>query len=134
MMTETAEELGKRPEIRKELERTTGQKHPEEVETGGRDKFRFVIHAIILAICAGLYFLIGAKIIPLADAAVGIAERILRGAALITIVLAIARAISVYWLARIEDSSTRFTLQRIARLVITLAVAVDLHPLLFCDL
>jgi len=133
MMAETAEELGKRPEIRKELERTTGQKHQEEVETGGRDKFWFVIHAIILAICAGLYFLIGAKIIPLADAAVGIAERILRGAALITIVLAIARAVSVYWLARIEDSSTRFTLQRIARLVITLAVAVIVISIIFVN-
>src|SRR5215468_3025021 len=133
MMTETAEELGKRPEIRKELERTTGQKHPEEVETGGRDKFWFVIHAIILAICAGLYFLIGAKIIPLAYAAVGIAERILRGAALITIVLAIARAISVYWLLRIEDSSTRFTLQRIAHLVIMLAVAVIVISIIFVN-
>src|SRR5689334_24162276 len=118
MMAETAEELGKRPEIRKELERATGQKHQERVETGARDKFWFVIHAIILVICAATYFLIGAKIIPLADAAVGVAERILRGAALITIVLGVARAVSVYWLARIEDPSTRFTLQRIAHLVI----------------
>ena len=67
-MTETAEELGKRPEIRKELERATGQKHQEKVETGGGDKFWFVIHAIVLAICAAIYFVIGAKIIPLPDA------------------------------------------------------------------
>lgn len=133
MMAETAEELGKRPEIRKELERATGQKHQERVETGGHDKFWFVIHANILAICATIYFLIGAKIIPLADAAVGIAERILRGAALITIVLAIARAVSVYWLARIEDSSTRFTLQRIAHLVIALAVAVIVISIIFVN-
>src|SRR5262249_21622446 len=133
MMAETAEELGKRPEIRKELERATGQKHQERVETGDRDKFWFVIHAIILAICAAIYFLIGAKIIPLPSAAVGIAERILRGAALITIALAIARAVSVYGLARIEDAATRFTLQRIAHLVTALAVAVIVISIIFVN-
>ncbi|HEY6155340.1 MAG TPA: mechanosensitive ion channel family protein [Candidatus Udaeobacter sp.] len=133
MMAETAEELGKRPEIRKELERATGQKHKERIETKGRDKFWFVIYAIVLAVCAAIYFGIGAKIIPLADAAVGVAQRTLRGAALITLVLAIARALSVYGLARIEDASTRFTLQRIARLVIALAVAVIVVSIVFVN-
>jgi small-conductance mechanosensitive channel len=133
MMAETAEELGKRPEIRKELERATGQKHQERVETGGRDKFWFVIHAIILAICTIFYFAVGAKLIPLPDAAIAVAQRILRGTALITIVLAIARAVSVYGLARIEDASTRFTLQRIAHLVIALAVAVIVISIIFVN-
>src|SRR5215813_9313848 len=133
MMAETAEELGKRPEIRKELERATGQKRQEMIEPRGRDKFWFVIHAIVLAICAAIYFVIGAKIIPLPDAAVGIAQRILRGAALITIVLAIARALSGYGLARIEDASTRFTLQRIAHLAIALAIAVIVVSIIFVN-
>src|SRR4030095_16584303 len=133
MMAETAEELGKRPEIRKELERATGQKRQEKIEPAGRDQFWFVIHAIVLAICAAIYFVIGAKIIPLPDAVVGIAQRILRGAALITIVLAIARALSVYGLARIEAASTRFPLQRIAPLAIALAVAVIVVSIIFVN-
>jgi small-conductance mechanosensitive channel len=132
-MAETAEELGKRPEIRKELERATGQKHEERIETEGRDKLWFVIYAIVLAICAAIYFGIGAKVIPLPEASIGVAQRILRGAALITIVLVIARALSVYALARIEDASTRFTLQRIARLVLALAVAVIVVSIIFVN-
>jgi len=113
LMAETTEELRKRPEIRKELERATGEERREKVETHGRDRFWFVLYVIVLAICAAGYFLIGAKLIPLPDAGIGIAQRILRGVALITVVLTVARAISCYGIGRIEDASTRFTLQRI---------------------
>lgn len=133
MMVETAEELCKRPEIRKELERATGQKRQEKVETTDRDRFWFVIHVIVLTICAAIYFVISAKIIPIPGATLGIAQRILRGAALITTVLAIARALSVYGLARIEDASTRFTLQRIAHLATALCVAVIVVSIIFVN-
>src|SRR6266404_2591522 len=133
MMGDTVEEISKRPEIRKELERATGEKRREEVKPAGRDKYWFVVHVIILGLCAAVYFLLGAKIIPLPEAGIGIAQRILRGAVLITIVLAVARAISVYGLARIEDASTRFTLQRIAHLVAALGIAVIVVSIIFVN-
>jgi len=133
LMAETTEELRKRPEIRKELERATGEKRQESSETQGREKFWFVIYVVVFAVCAAVYFLIGAKLIPLPDSGVAIAQRILRGAALITIVLAIARALSVYGLARIEDAATRFTLQRIMRLAAALAVAVIVISIIFVN-
>src|SRR4029450_5373854 len=105
LMAETTEELRKRPEIRKELQRARGEERREKVETHGRDRFWFVIYVVVLAVCAAVYFLIGAKLIPLPDSALGFAQRILRGAALITIVMAVARAISGYGVARTEDRS-----------------------------
>src|SRR5437868_8194879 len=62
-----------------------------------------------------------------------IAERLLRGTALIVIVLAIARAISVYGLARIEDASTRFTLQRVVHLIVVLVIAVIVVSIIFVN-
>src|SRR4030095_190913 len=91
LMPETTEELRKRPEIRKELERATGEERREKVETHGRDRFWFVIYVVVLAVCAAVYFLIGAGIIPLPDAGISITQRILRGVALITVVLPVAR-------------------------------------------
>ena len=132
-MAETTEELRKRPEIRKELERATGEERREKVETHGRDRFWFVLYVIVLAICAAGYFLIGAKLIPLPDAGIGIAQRILRGVALITVVLTVARAISCYGIGRIEDASTRFTLQRIERQAVALAVAVIVVSIIFVN-
>ncbi len=133
LMAETTEELRKRPEIRKELERARGEARPENVETRGRDKFWFVIYVVVLAACAGGYFLIGAKLIPLPNAAIGIAQRILRGVALITVVLAVGRAISFYAIGRIEDAATRFTLQRVERLAVALAIAVIVVSIIFVN-
>jgi small-conductance mechanosensitive channel len=132
-MPETAEEISQQPEVRKELQRATGEKRRQTVKARGRDRFWFVTHAFILAACATVYFLLGAKLISLPQAGVNIAVRILRGTALIVIVLAIARAISVYGLARIEDASTRFTLQRIAHLVIGLVIALIIVSIIFVN-
>ena len=133
MMAETAEDLSKRPEVRKELERTTGQKRIEKIETRDRNKFWVVGYTVILIIFAAAYFAISAKLIPLPETALGIAQRLLRGAALITIVLAVARAILVYGIARIEDAATRFTLHRIQRLAVALAVAVIVVSIIFVN-
>jgi small-conductance mechanosensitive channel len=133
LMAETTEELRKRPEIRKELERARGEARPEKVETHGRDKFWFVIYAVVLAACAGGYFLIGAKLIPLPNAAIGIAQRILRGVALITLVLAGGRAISFYAIGRIEDAATRFTLRRVQRLAVALAIDIIVVSIVFVN-
>ena len=120
MMAETPEEISRKPEIRKELQRATGEKRSEKVKTGGRDKLWFIVHAIVLAGCVAAYVILGWKLILLPQSTLGIVERILRGTALVVIVLAIARATSVYALGRIEDPSTRFTLQRIMHLVVRL--------------
>jgi len=133
MMAETAEEISRKPEIRKELQRATGEKPSDKVRARGRDKFWFVAHALILIGCAVVYWLLGVKLIPLPQTGMNIAERLLRGTALIVIVLAIARAISVYALARIEDSSTRFTLQRVMHLVVAFAIAVIVISIIFVN-
>lgn len=133
MMAETTEELCKQPEIRKELDRATGQKSQETAKTDHPDRFWFVTYVIALAVCAAFHFVIRAKVIPLPDNIVAIGQRIVRGAALTTIVLAIARAISVYGLARITDASTRFTLKRVIRLAAGLALAVIVVSIVFVN-
>jgi small-conductance mechanosensitive channel len=132
LMAEATEELRKRPEIRKELERT-GEERPEKVVSKGRDIFWFVIYVAVLAVCAAGYFLIGAKLIPLPNGGISVAQRILRGVTLITLVLTVARAISFYAIGRIEDASTRFTLQRIERLAVALAIAVIVISIIFVN-
>src|SRR5882724_1231573 len=132
-MVETAEEISQRPEIRKELQQATGEKRPETVRARGRDKFWFIIQAVVLLGCVAVYFLVGSKVIPMPQASAGVVARILRGTALIVILLAIARAISVYALGRIEDSSTRFTLQRVMHLVVALVIVVISISIIFVN-
>jgi small-conductance mechanosensitive channel len=130
---ETADEISQQPEVRKELQRASGEKRRQRVKARGRDKLWLVILAVIFVICAAVYFLLSSKLIPLPQTSVGIAERILRGTALIVIVLAAARFTSVYGLAHIEDASTRFTLQRIEHLAVALVIAVIVVSIIFVN-
>src|SRR5436309_11423202 len=111
----------------------TGEKRRQKVKAQGRDKFWLVIYALVLLGCALLYLLLGSRLILLPQPIVDIAARILRGTALITLVLAIAQAASVYGLARVEDASTRFTLQRIMHLVVALLIALIAISIIFVN-
>jgi len=132
-MPETAEEISEKPEVRKELQRATGEKARQKVKARGRDKFWFVTHALILAGCAVLYLLLGTKLIPLLQPTVDVARRVLRGAVLIVVVLGLARAVSVYALGSIEDASTRFTLQRVLHLVVAVLIALIAASIIFVN-
>jgi len=133
MMPETAEEISEKPEVRKELQRATGEKARQKVKARGRDKFWFVTHALILAGCAVLYLLLGTKLIPVLQPTVDVARRVLRGTALVVVVLGLARAVSVYALGSIEDASTRFTLQRVLHLVVAVLIALIAASIIFVN-
>lgn len=123
-MPETTEELCRRPEVREELARTTGQKAGAPVKAETKDKFWFSTHMLFLIGCLVTYFLVGTKFFPLAQWQSELARRLLRGAVFIILTLALARAISVYAIGRIHDGATRFTLKRILHLVIGVIVAI----------
>src|SRR6266516_1974249 len=133
MMAETVEEISRKPEIRKELQRASGEKRTEKVKAHGRDRLWFIIHALVLAGCIAAYVILSWKLIPLPQSALSLFARILRGTALVVIILGIARAISVYGLGRIEDPSTRFTLQRILHLVVAIVIAVIAISIIFVN-
>jgi len=133
-MPETAQQISEKPEVRKELARTTGEKKPgEKVKARGTDKFWFVTHALLLIGCAALYFLLGSMLIPLSPSHLELVRRIIRAAALIVIVIAIAKAISVYGLGRIEDAAIRFTLQRVEHLLVALLIALIAISIIFVN-
>jgi len=133
-MPETAQQISEKPEVRKELARTAGEKRPaEKVKAGGRDKFWLVTHALLLIGFAALYFLLGSKLMPLPRPQLDLAHRILRGATVIVIVLAIAKAISVYALGRIEDAAIGFTLRRVEHLLVGLVILLIAVSIVFVN-
>lgn len=107
-MPGSAEEISEKPEVRRELERTTGEKKSRgKIKVRGVDKFWFVTHALLIACCVALTFLLSAKLIPLPQRYVDLLHHALRAAMLIIIVLAAAKAISIYLLGQNEDAATR---------------------------
>jgi small-conductance mechanosensitive channel len=133
-MHETAEQLSEQPDVRKELERTgAAKKREEKVKAPARDKFWFVTHGLLLVACAVFYYFVESRLVPIPDTHVNLVQRILRGAALIIIVLAAAKAVRVYAIGRIEDAVTRFTLRRILLLLATLLICVIAVSMVFVN-
>src|ERR1700716_71914 len=93
LMPETAEELSEKPEVRQELARAGDTRAVEKVKAETKDKFWFVTHGLLLTGGAVLYFIIGTKFVPLVQSEVDLTRRLLRGAALIIVVLAVAKAV-----------------------------------------
>src|SRR3977135_1034735 len=133
-MPETAEQLSKQPDVRKELERTGGAKKLEEkVKAEPKDKFWFVTHGLLLIGCAVLYWLIGSKFIPLIQSEVDLSHRLIRGAALIVVVLSQAKSVQVFAIGRLDDAVTRFTLKRILFLVAGILIAIIAISVIFVN-
>ena len=131
---ETAEEISSKPEVRQALSQTTGPKTGgEKVKAAPKDKFWFVTHAFLILGCAVLYYLVGSKLIPVPQNIVDLTRRFLRGAVLVVIVLAIAKAISIYAIGRLDDAATRFTLRRIEHLLVALVIAVIVIGVVFVN-
>jgi len=119
-MNETAEQISKQPEVREALDQTRGKK----VKAQAKDKFWFVTHALLLIGCGILYYLLASHFVPLPLPHVEVLLRLVRGAVMIIVLLAMAKAVSVYGIGRVADTSTRFTLKRIVRLIVTVLVAI----------
>src|SRR5260370_7162963 len=126
-MPENGQQIYEKPEVRKELARTAGEKKPsEKIKARATDKFWLVTHGLVLIGCAILYYLIGSKFIPLLQTEGDFSRRILRGFALIVVILAIAKAVGVFAIRRIGDSFTPFTPHRIHYFLLTLLIAISL--------
>ncbi|HEY3661834.1 MAG TPA: mechanosensitive ion channel domain-containing protein [Chthoniobacterales bacterium] len=129
-MPETSEELSKHTDVREALEQASGHK-TRTVEKG--DRYWFATYLLLLAACAALYYFVGSKFIPLHKEQVAMARRLLRGAGIIIILLAVSSAISLYSIARVSNPSTRFTLKRIKRLIVFVLVLLVAVSVIFVN-
>jgi small-conductance mechanosensitive channel len=120
-MPETAAELSRKTEVREALAQTGGKPKATAQAT---DKFWFVTHALVLLGCAVVYFLLGWKFIPLPQLHLDLLQRATRATIFVVILLAIAKAASVYAIGRIADASTQFTLRRIEHLVVGILIVL----------
>jgi small-conductance mechanosensitive channel len=130
---ETAESLSERPEVKQELARAGDTSATEEVKAKTKDKFWFITYGLLLFGCAIAYFVIGSGLIPLRPEQVDLSRRLLRGIAFILLLTGLAKTVSVYAIGQVKDAPTRFTLQRIKNLLVTLAALVIVISMVFVN-
>jgi small-conductance mechanosensitive channel len=118
-MAETLTQVKQKPEVREALAQTGGKP---KIKAQTKDKFWFTTHALILLGCAAVWLFLGWKWIPLPQPHLDLIARAVRATVFIVVVLAIAKAVSVYAIGRVEDASTTFTLRRILHLVVGIVI------------
>ncbi|MFL6583364.1 MAG: mechanosensitive ion channel family protein, partial [Chthoniobacterales bacterium] len=131
-MAETAEQVASQDDVRQALEQTAG-KRPPPVKAETKDKFLFVTHALVVLGCAVVSYLIRLNLVPLPQTYVDLSQRAIRGVVTIVILLAIAKAVSVYGIGRVGDASTRYTLRRILHLVAGVLIALVAISVVFVN-
>lgn len=120
-MPETLTQLKQKDEVREALAQTGGKP---KIKAQATDKLWFGTHVLILLGCAVVYALLGLKWVPLPPAHLELLQRATRATVFIVVVLAIAKAVSVYAIGRISDASTCFTLRRILHLVVGILIVL----------
>ncbi len=120
-MPETVVELTQKTEVREALAQTGGKP---KIKAQTTDKFWFGTHVFVLLGSAAIWLLLGWKLIPLPQTQIDLLQRAIRATVFIVVVLAIAKAISVYAIGRITDASTCFTLRRILHLVVGIVIVL----------
>src|SRR5437763_14351005 len=118
-MAETLTQVKQKPEVREALAQTGGKP---KVTAQTKDKFWFGTHILVLLGCAAVWLFLAWKWIPLPQTQLDLLARAVRATAFIVVVLAIAKAVSVYAIGRVEDPSTTFTLRRILHLVTDIVI------------
>lgn len=109
-----AEKIEQDPTIRRELNRTGGR--IKQTVTRTADKFLIGTHAVLLLALGAFYFLLGLKFFGFATRYVPSIGRLTLAAMAVVLVLAIRKLIDVFFIGRIENPVSKYTLKRVFRL------------------
>ena len=108
------EKIEQDPEVRRELNRTSGRVR--EVVTRTGDKLLIGTHAVLLIILGAFYFLLGLEFFGFATRYVPSIGKLTLAAMSVVLVLAILKLVEVYFIGRVANPVSKYTLKRVFRL------------------
>jgi small-conductance mechanosensitive channel len=120
-----AEQLkAQQPAIREALRQTAPSETPPPPQAKRADRLWFGTYFVILVGLAVALVGLNSRWSPLPLRYVLLGQRLALGSAAVVLVLAAAKAVEVYWIGRLENVASRYNLQRVARLVVVLALVI----------
>src|ERR1041385_2335400 len=117
------DQLKQHSDIQKALEQTTSSQD-EDVQVKGKQKIFLGSYVLLGILLSGLYYLVRLRLVHITDRYLPFAQRLLLGAVMIVVVLALSRALDVFIIAGVEDSASRYNIKRIARLIFALLITL----------
>src|SRR4026209_2287190 len=119
------ERLKEQEDVKTALKQTTGTKEAAAKPVAQvQDKLWFGTYVLFLLGLSALQYLVGLDFFDLAPDNIELLRRLLAGALLIVLVLALAKSIRVYLISQIENKPARYNLERVLSLILVLAIGI----------
>ena len=119
------ERLKEQEDVKAALKQTTGTKEAAAKPVAQvQDKLWFGTYILFLLGLSALHYLVGLDFFGLGPDNVSLLRRLLTGAIVIVLVLALAKSIRVYLISEIENKSARYNLTRVLNLILVLAIVM----------
>jgi small-conductance mechanosensitive channel len=126
------EKLKEQEDVKSALRQTAGTKENTAKPVAKmEDKLWFGMYIVIVFILLALYYLLGSRLFPAEAQYISLIQRLLIGAILVMLVIAIAKSIRVYLISQIENLPSRYNLTRVLNLVMVLAIVIIAISVLF---
>ena len=130
---EKVQELKQDSDIQKALDQTAQPKEDIRVPAERKQKLFLGSYLLLLLLLSGGYYLLRLRLLPIGETYLPFLQRMLLGAMAIDITLALARAVDVYFISRVQDSASSYNIRRIVRLVTVLVLALIVISMLFAN-
>lgn len=128
-----ATQLKEQEDVRSALKQAGSLKEAPAPPTQTRHRIWLTGYLMLLIALAAIHYLAGLNGFGLSDQAVALTQRFSKGAMILVLILAAAKASEVYLIGRVSDAASRYNLLRIQRLIIGLALTFIAISLLFVN-
>ena len=125
------EQVKEREDVKQALKQTTATAPQDQPKAKTKDKLWLGTHVIVLIGLAVFYYLLKFKVFGFAARFVPYIQKLDKAAIAVVLLLAIAKVVDVYLIGRLDSAVSRFTLRRVAKLVVALAIALAVVSLVF---
>src|SRR5438552_10385869 len=125
------EQVKEQEDVKQALKQTSTVKTTEQPKAKTKDKLLLGTHAIVVLVLIVLYFFFQLKVFGFASRFIPYILKLDKSAIAVVLLLALAKVVDVYLIGRIDSAVSRYTLRRVAKLVLALLLLLAVISILF---
>src|SRR5437016_8231337 len=125
------EQVKEQEDVKQALKQTSTVKTKEQPKAKTKDKLLLGTHAIVVLGLVVLYFFFQFRVFGFASRFIPYILKLDKSAIAVVLLLALAKVVDVYLISQIDSAVSRYTLRRVAKLVLTLLLMLAVISILF---
>src|SRR2546429_9311697 len=125
------EQVKEQEDVKQALKQTSTVKTKEQPKAKTKDKLLLGTHAIVVLGLVVLYFFFQFRVFGFASRFIPYFVKLDKSAIAVVLLLALAKVVDVYLIGRIDSAALRYTLRRVAKLVLSLLLVLAVISILF---